>query len=101
MKEAPKSFDDVLAFSKTFTDKSKNKYGIMWEVGNLYFNYMFIASTGGYVYGDNGTNKDDIGLNSDQAIEGLKAFVKIKEALPIKSGISTRILSAACSIPET
>ncbi|BCG58421.1 sugar ABC transporter substrate-binding protein [Paenibacillus sp. URB8-2] len=86
VKEAPKSFDDVLAFSKTFTDKSKNKYGIMWEVGNLYFNYMFIASTGGYVYGDNGTNKDDIGLNSDQAIEGLKAFVKIKEALPIKSG---------------
>lgn len=86
VKEAPKSFDDVLAFSKTFTDKSKNKYGIMWEVGNLYFNYMFIASTGGYVFGDSGTNKDDIGLNSDQAIEGLKAFVKMKEALPIKSG---------------
>ncbi|MDT3425102.1 arabinogalactan oligomer/maltooligosaccharide transport system substrate-binding protein [Paenibacillus forsythiae] len=86
LKEAPKSFDDVLAFSKTFTDKSKNKYGIMWEVGNLYFNYMFIASTGGYLFGDNGTNKDDIGLNSAQAIESLKAFVKMKEALPIKSG---------------
>ncbi|MDQ0191872.1 sugar ABC transporter substrate-binding protein [Paenibacillus wynnii] len=86
LKEAPKSFDDVLAFSKTFTDKSKNRYGIMWEVGNLYFNYMFIASNGGYLFGDNGTNKDDIGLNNEGAITSLKAFVKMKEALPIKSG---------------
>ncbi|MFF2910106.1 extracellular solute-binding protein [Paenibacillus sp. NPDC057934] len=86
VKEAPKSFDDVLAFSKTFTDKSKNKYGIMWEVGNLYYNYLFIASTGGYLFGDNGTNKDDIGLNNEGAVEGLNTFAKLKEALPIKSG---------------
>ena len=86
VKEAPKSFDDVLAFSKTFTDKSKNRYGIMWEVGNLYFNYMFISSNGGYLFGENGTNKDDIGLNNEGAITGLKTFVKMKEALPIKSG---------------
>lgn len=86
VKEAPKSFDDVLAFSKTFTDKSKNRYGIMWEVGNMYFGYPFIATTGGYLFGKDGTDKDDIGLNNEGAIEGLKAFAKMKEALPIKSG---------------
>lgn len=86
VKEAPKSFDDVIAFSKTFTDKTKNKYGIMWEVGNMYYSYMFIASGGGYLFGNNGTDKDDIGLATDGAIAGLQEFVKVKEALPIKSG---------------
>ncbi|WP_410512100.1 maltose ABC transporter substrate-binding protein [Paenibacillus sp. BR2-3] len=86
LKEAPKSFDDVLAFSKTFTDKAKNRYGIMWETGNMYFNYPFIASTGGYIYGENGTNKDDIGIASEGAVTALKEYVKLKEALPIKSG---------------
>ncbi|WP_059042246.1 sugar ABC transporter substrate-binding protein [Paenibacillus rubinfantis] len=84
--EAPKDFSDVLEFSKTFTDKSKNKYGIMWEVGNMYFNYPFIASAGGYLFGDNGTNPADIGLANDGAIEGLKVFQSIKAALPINSG---------------
>ncbi|MCE3199940.1 sugar ABC transporter substrate-binding protein [Paenibacillus sonchi] len=86
VKEAPKTFDDVIAFGKTFTDKAKNKYGIMWEVGNMYFGYPFIASTGGYLFGKDGTDKDDIGLNNEGAIEGLKTFVKLKEVLPIKSG---------------
>ncbi|UQZ35844.1 maltose ABC transporter substrate-binding protein [Paenibacillus sp. PK3_47] len=84
--EAPKSFDEVLEFSKTFTDKDKNKYGIMWEVGNMYYGYTFIATTGGYLFGQDGTDKNDIGLNNEGAIEGLTAFAKLKEALPIKSG---------------
>ncbi|USB33672.1 maltose ABC transporter substrate-binding protein [Paenibacillus sp. YPG26] len=86
VKEAPKSFDDVLAFGKTFTDKAKKKYGIMWETGNMYFNYPFIATTGGYIYGKEGTDKDDIGINSAGAVEGLKVYQSLKEVLPVKSG---------------
>ncbi|WMT41446.1 maltose ABC transporter substrate-binding protein [Paenibacillus sp. D2_2] len=84
--EAPKSFEDVIAFGKTFTDKAKKKYALMWEPGNFYFNYPFIASTGGYLFGDNGTNKDDMGIANDGAVEGLKVFQSLKEILPINSG---------------
>ncbi|MNH74725.1 Maltose/maltodextrin-binding protein precursor [compost metagenome] len=86
VKDTPKTFDDVLAFGKTFTNKAKKKYGIMWETGNMYFNYPFIATTGGYIYGKDGTDKDDVGINNAGAIEGLKVYQSLKEVLPVKSG---------------
>ncbi|UJF34488.1 sugar ABC transporter substrate-binding protein [Paenibacillus hexagrammi] len=83
----PKSFDDVVAFSKTFTDKSKNKYGLIWESGNFYFNYPFFAAGGGYVFGKNGTDPHDIGLNTDGAVAGLKLYASLKnDVLPINAG---------------
>ncbi|MFD1954955.1 extracellular solute-binding protein [Paenibacillus thailandensis] len=87
VKEAPKSFDDVVAFAKTYNDPAANKYAIMWELGNFYYNYMFIASNGGYVYGDNGQNAEDIGLNNDAAVQGMTYFASLKESLlPMNSG---------------
>jgi arabinogalactan oligomer/maltooligosaccharide transport system substrate-binding protein len=82
----PASFDDIKTFAKTFNDPASNKYAFMWETGNLYFNYIWFASTGGYVFGENGTNPADIGMNNDGAVEGLKYFQSLKEILPIKSG---------------
>ncbi|MNJ49177.1 Maltose/maltodextrin-binding protein precursor [compost metagenome] len=84
--EPPKSFDDLLAFGRTFTDKSKKKYALMWEAGNMYFNYPFIASGGGYLFGDNGTNKDDIGLANEGVAESMKVYQSLAEILPVKSG---------------
>lgn len=86
IKEAPKSFEEVIEFSKTYTDKSKNKYGIMWETGNLYFNYPFLASNGGYIFGSDGTDIADIGLNNEGAVKSMEVFSSLKEILPIKSG---------------
>lgn len=83
--EPPKSMEDLIALGKNF-DTSKRKYAIMWETGNMYFNYPFIASTGGYLFGDDGKNKDDIGLANEGAVEGLKVFQSLKEVLPVQSG---------------
>lgn len=82
----PTSFEEVIEFAKTFNDTKKKKYALMWEAGNLYFNYPFIATGGGYLFGDNGTNKDDIGVAKDGAIEGLKVFQSLNAILPIKTG---------------
>lgn len=85
VKDAPKTWDDVIAASKTLLDAKKNKFGIEWEVGNFYFSYPFIASTGGYLYGNNGTNKDDIGINNDGAVQSMTVFKSLKEVLPVKA----------------
>ncbi|OMF37816.1 maltose ABC transporter substrate-binding protein [Paenibacillus sp. FSL H8-0548] len=83
--EAPKTFDEIVEFAKTFNDVPNNKYALMWDVGNFYFNYPFVS--GGYVYGDNGQNKDDIGLNTEGAISGLAYYGSLRNSiLPLNSG---------------
>ncbi|MGZ9586568.1 sugar ABC transporter substrate-binding protein [Paenibacillus marinisediminis] len=82
--EAPKTMEEVMELSKTMNDVKNKKYTYMWEIGNFYFDYMFLASTGGYVFGNNGSDKTDIGLNNEGAIKGatfLQQFAK--QVLPL------------------
>jgi arabinogalactan oligomer/maltooligosaccharide transport system substrate-binding protein len=82
----PKTWDEVIEFSKGYNNLAENKYGIMWEVGNFYFGYGFFASTGGYVFGDSNTNPQDIGLNNEGAVKGVTFFQSLKEILPLNTG---------------
>lgn len=82
----PASFEEIVEFSKTFNDAGAKKYTLMWELGNFYFNYIFVSAGGGYVFGNNGQDASDIGLNTDGAAEGLKVYQSLKEILPINSG---------------
>ncbi|MCX8130373.1 MAG: maltose ABC transporter substrate-binding protein [Clostridia bacterium] len=85
IKEAPKTFDEIIEYSKTFNDLKQKKYGFMFEVGNLYFNYAFVAGFGGYVFGKDGTDANDIGINNEGTVEAFKYLQKIKEILPLNS----------------
>lgn len=82
----PTTFEDVVEFAKGYNDVANNKYALMWEVGNFYFSYPFVAS-GGYVFGDNGKDASDIGLNNEGAIAGLNYYGSLKDSiLPMNSG---------------
>ncbi|KGG80381.1 ABC transporter substrate-binding protein [Caloranaerobacter azorensis H53214] len=83
--KAPETFEEVIEFAKKYNNPEENKYALMWDVANAYFSHSFIAGNGGYVFGNGGTNKDDIGLNSDAAVEGAKFMVSLKEILPLNS----------------
>lgn len=80
----PASFEEIFEFAKTFNTDSK--YAIMWETNNFYFNYPFIATNGGYVFGNNGQDAKDIGLNNDGAVKAMNLYQDLKEVLPVKSG---------------
>ncbi|ADD03245.1 extracellular solute-binding protein family 1 [Thermoanaerobacter italicus Ab9] len=85
VKEPPKTYQDIVEFAKEFNDLASNRFGFMWDVGNAYYSHSFVAGYGGYVFGKGGTDKDDIGLNSKEAVEGAKFLVSLKEILPLKS----------------
>lgn len=87
MPNPPKTFDEVKAFAKTFN--GDGKYALMWEISNFYFAYSFLATPGGYVFGQNGSDPADIGLNNDGAVSGAKMYQSLKEILPMKSGDAT------------
>ncbi len=87
VKDVPKTYADVITFSKGFNNKADNKYGFMWDIGNFYFSYPFFSSLGGYVFGKDGTDPADIGLANDGAVQGLQLMQSLKtDALPLKSG---------------
>lgn len=84
--QPPKTWDDVIKFAKTFNDPAKQKYSYMWENGNGYWNFGFLGGYGAYVFGKNGTDPTDIGLNTEGAIESMKFFQSLKkDVLPLKT----------------
>lgn len=81
----PATYQEVIDFAKKFNDIKNKKYGFMMEPDNFYFSYQYIAGYGGYVFGKNGTDANDIGLNSEGAVEGMKFMQSLKEILPVNS----------------
>lgn len=83
--EPPKTWDEIVAFAETYNDPAQKKYTIMWEfVG--YYTYPFIGSYGGYMFGDNNTNAEDIGLNKGDVVQGFEYLRKLKSILPMNAG---------------
>jgi arabinogalactan oligomer / maltooligosaccharide transport system substrate-binding protein len=81
----PETFQDIIDFAKTYNNPKEHKYALMWQVNNVYLSHSFLAGHGAYVFGNSGTDKDNIGLNTNEAIEGAKFFHSLKEILNLKS----------------
>lgn len=74
--DVPKTFADLekLAQDERFAfegEKDKN-VGFLAKWTDFYFSYGLISGYGGYVFGKDGTDPSDIGLNSKGAIEGIE-----------------------------
>ncbi len=84
--EAPQDWNGVIEFAKKFNDAKAQKYAYMWEVGNGYWSWGFFGGYGGYVFGKDGTDGSDIGLNNAGSVEAARFFGSLKdEILPIKA----------------
>lgn len=79
--EGVTTFEELREWDKKvkFTNKEANKFAFVWELVNLYYGHAFLATNGGYLFGDNGTNKDDIGMNNAGAIKGMENMITLKD----------------------
>lgn len=85
--EAPKTWEEVEAFAKTWNDKAQNKYALVWGVANAYFDYIFMSGFGAPLFGPNGDNPKEHNVNSKSAIAGLSYFQSLRaKMLDVPSG---------------
>ncbi|MET4696194.1 maltose ABC transporter substrate-binding protein [Endozoicomonas lisbonensis] len=78
--EAPETFEELIKLSETFNNRQENQYTLLWDVQNYYESRMFLALYGGYEFGNNGMDANDIGVNSPEAKRGLAAMNSLKAA---------------------
>ncbi|HGF7127248.1 TPA: extracellular solute-binding protein [Enterococcus faecium] len=72
---APVTFKDLENLSKdsrfAFESEAGKNTGFLAKWTDFYYSYGLIAGYGGYVFGDDGTDPSDIGLNNAGAVEGI------------------------------
>lgn len=70
MDKAPKTFDELYAFSKNYGTEKEYGFLALWD--NFYFGNAVISGYGGYVFNNNDGALDptNLGLNNEGAVEG-------------------------------
>lgn len=77
----PKTWDEVVAFSKTFNNKAQNKFAIVWAVADAYVDYCFMGGFGAPLFGPNGNDRKQHNINSANAVAGLKYFQYLRKTI--------------------
>ena len=76
LQEAPKTFGELEELAKDskydFADEDGKNTAFLADWTNFYYAYGLISGNGGYVFGKDGTDPKDIGLNNQGAIDGIE-----------------------------
>lgn len=74
--QAPQTFADLEALAEddrfAFSSESGRTTAFLANWLDFYSTYGLLSAYGGYVFGDNGSDPSDIGLNTEGAIEGIE-----------------------------
>lgn len=71
MPQPPDTYEELVEYAKANTRAAEKKYGVLFEANNLYYTYFLFAGNGGYIFKNN-TNPQDMGLQNEGAIAGMK-----------------------------
>ena len=83
------TWDELFEFAKEFNDPSKNKFALVWQANEPYFAHGFLAGYGYKMFGPNMDDKDQLGWDTPEAVEGMKFYQRLKEIYPVPSQDAT------------
>lgn len=70
------SWNDMYRYSQEIVARNDGHYGYMRSLYDVYFSSGFLFSYGGYVFGDNNTNADDLGFSAGNAEIGANMLLQ-------------------------
>jgi maltose/maltodextrin transport system substrate-binding protein len=90
----PTQLSDVPAFAKELKANNPNVIPIMWDYGNPYFSWPFLASGGGYTFKKIEGRYDikDIGVNKPDAVKVLQEIVDLINTGVMPKGASYSVM---------
>ncbi len=90
----PGQLSEVPVFAKELRAKNPNAIVIMWDYNTPYFSWPFLASGGGYPFKkiDGGYDAQEIGVNDEGAIKGLRGIVELINAGVMPKGASYSVM---------
>lgn len=71
------TWSGLYKFSKEIIEKGEGKYGYMRSLDDPYFSSGYLFSYGGYIFGENNTNPEDIGLAKGDAEIGAEVLLQL------------------------
>ena len=68
------NWSELYRYSKQIHEANPSKYGYMKSLDDFYFASGYLFSYGGYIFGKNGKDPSDIGLDKAEAYKGAKVL---------------------------
>ncbi|MCI5829597.1 MAG: maltose ABC transporter substrate-binding protein [Treponema sp.] len=81
--DVPKTWEDLIAWTKTFNANNSGKRGFVMDVGNGYYTILFTTAGGNRLFGPTGTDSTSSYLNTPNSVKGMQLFQSLKEALNV------------------
>ena len=79
--QVPATWDDLVAFCKTFQEEHTDKRGFMMDVSNGYYTAIFTTCDDNHLFGEDGTDLTASNINSQAAVKGMTYFQNLRKIL--------------------
>ncbi|MCL2035410.1 MAG: maltose ABC transporter substrate-binding protein [Oscillospiraceae bacterium] len=81
----PETFEEIFEFAKTYNNPSANQYAMRWQVTSSYFNHLFLTAFGYQIFGPNGDDYRQFGIDSPNVAQALEFFQSLRDVFPVNA----------------
>lgn len=83
------TWEEMREFAKSYNNPKENKFAILWQAVEPYYAHGFLGGYGYQMFGENHDDKNQLGWDSKEALEGMEFFNTLSEIYPVNSADAT------------